>query len=134
MKIVIEQNGNKYSYSVLEHRATQFFKCYDDENLETKLKFVEDFLNGTHAKLKKYTRRDVLKDFAKIDEQIAEYYKKEYPKGGYRKNAGRKVGSYVGGVKSKRTEQFSLAITKEEKEYLSECLKRYREQELKSLK
>ena len=99
MKIEIEQINNQYRYSVLEHRAIQFHRHYDDTNFETKLKFVEEFLDSTHAKFKQYTRRDVLKDFAKTDEAIAEQYKREFPKGGYRKNAGRKVGSFANGVR-----------------------------------
>ena len=130
MKIEIEQINNQYRYSVLEHRAIQFHRHYDDTNFETKLKFVEEFLDSTHAKFKQYTRRDVLKDFAKTDEAIAEQYKREFPKGGYRKNAGRKVGSFATGVRSNRTEQFSMAITKEEKQYLTYCLEWFRLQKL----
>lgn len=126
MKIEIEQINNQYRYSVLEHRAIQFHRHYDDPNFETKLKFVEEFLDSTHAKFKQYTRREVLKDFAKTDEAIAEQYKREFPKGGYRKNAGRKVGSYSNGARSNRTEQFTMAITKEEKEFLKRQLLKFR--------
>lgn len=126
MKIEIEQIDNQYRYSVLEHRAIQFHRHYDDTSLETKLKFVEEFLDSTHAKFKQYTRREVLRDFAKTDEAIAEQYKQEFPKGGYRKNAGRKVGSYSNGARSNRTEQFTMAITKEEKEFLKRQLLKFR--------
>lgn len=131
MKIEIEQINNQYRYSVLEHRAIQFHRHYDDTNFETKLKFVEEFLDSTHAKFKRYTRRDVLKDFAKTDEAIAEQYKREFPKGGYRKNAGRKIGSFANGTKSNRTEQFTMAITKEEKEFLKRQLLKFRNNKIK---
>lgn len=131
MKIEIEQIGNQYRYSVLEHRAIQFHRHYDDATLKSKLKFVEEFLSDMHAKIKNYTRKDVLKDFAKTDEAIAEQYKREFPKGGYRKNAGRKVGSYSNGTKSNRTEQFTMAITKEEKEFLKRQLLKFRNNQIK---
>jgi len=131
MKIEIEQINNQYRYSVLEHRAIQFHRHYDDTNFETKLKFVEEFLDSTHAKFKQYTRREVLKDFAKTDEAIAEQYKREFPKGGYRKNAGRKIGSYSNGTRSNRTEQFTMAITKEEKEFLKRQLLKFRNNQIK---
>lgn len=130
MKIEIQQIDNQYRYSILEHRAVQFHRHYYDTTLETKLNFVEEFLNSMHAKIKNYTRKDVLKDFAKTDEAIAEQYKQEFPKGGYRKNAGRKVGSFANGVRSNRTKQFTMAITEEEKEYLTYCLEWFRLQKL----
>lgn len=131
MKIEIQQIDNQYRYSILEHRAVQFHRHYDNTTLETKLNFVEEFLNSMHAKIKNYTRKDVLKDFAKTDEAIAEQYKREFPKGGYRKNAGRKVGSYSNGARSNRTEQFTMAITKEEKEFLKRQLLKYRNNKIK---
>ena len=70
MKIEIEQINNHYRYSVLEHHAVQFHRHYDDTNFETKLKFVEEFLDSTHAKFKKYTRQYVLRDFAKPTKRL----------------------------------------------------------------
>lgn len=119
------EDGKIY-YTIDEHRAEIFRFNVAVENLETKLKLVDEFLKTTHAKFKNFTRKEVLLAFAKFDDEVAEYYKKQYPKGGSRKNAGRKQGSLQKAPKSERTERFTMAITQREKLYLIKQLEQYR--------
>lgn len=113
-------------YCVDEHRAEVFRFVMDDESFENKLKFVDEFLKSSHAKFKKYTKKRVLLDFSKSDDEIKKYYKSLDNRGGSREGSGRKIGSYANGVKSDRTEQFTMAINKEEKDFLIACLEWYR--------
>ncbi len=126
MQLRKHQTEEHLYYCVDEHRAEVFRFVMDDESFENKLKFVDEFLKSSHAKFKKYTQKRVLLDFSKSDEEIKKYYKSLDNRGGSREGSGRKVGSYTNGVKSDRTEQFTMAINKEEKEFLIEQLKRYR--------
>lgn len=114
-------------YCVDEHRAEVFRFAMDDETFENKLKFVDEFLKSVHAKFKKYTKKRVLLDFSKSDDEIKKYYKSLDNRGGRREGSGRKVGSYANGVKSDRTEQFTMAISKEEKAFLIKQLLEYRQ-------
>ena len=122
---IYEADGYTY-YCIDEHRAEIFRYNIGYGGLSDKLNLVDEFLKTEHAKFKKYTQKDVLKDFSKTDKQIANYYKTLYPRGGSRKNAGRKVGSYQAGIKSGRTERFTKAITQEEKEFLTRQLAKFR--------
>ena len=90
-----------------------------------KIDAVDEFIENQKG-LRRFERKEVLKAFAKVDKAVAEYYKKEYPKGGKRENSGRKYGSYQDGKKSERTERFTQAITKKENEFLKEVLTYYR--------
>ena len=121
----IFENG-ELVYYVSEHRAIVFDYKMPDETLETKLKFVDEFLKSEHAKFKKYEKKKVLLDFGKFDAEISEYYKKLYPKGGFRENSGRKTGWVKTAPKSDRTARFTMAITEEEKLFLIDALERYR--------
>lgn len=71
--------------------------------------------------------------FEEIEEKVeeksnAEVYAKYGIKayGGRRNNAGRKVGSLQKTPKTDRTERFTMAITKEEKEFLIKSLETFR--------
>lgn len=79
----------------------------------------------------KFTIEEIedIKNYSKADEKSnAEVYAKYGIKayGGRRNNAGRKVGSLQKTPKTDRTERFTMAITKEEKEFLIKSLKEYR--------
>lgn len=110
-----------------EHRCCFFTSELDSTKknvLSAKLNVLEEYKQKKG--FTKIERKEVLKAWAKVDEQIAEYYKKEYPHGGARTNGGRPKGSIKTTPKTERTERFTNAITKEEKEYLSFCLEWYR--------
>lgn len=126
MKIEKQQREDGLYYFVCEHRAVVYTHKMEDETLEEKLKFVDEFLNDIHATYKKYTQKDVLLAFSKSDDEIKEHYKTLYPKGGTRKNAGRKQGSLQKKPKTDRTERFTMAITEEEKSFLTNQLLEYR--------
>lgn len=113
-------------YCVEEHRAEVFRFVMNDETFENKIKFVDEFLKSTHAKFKKYTKKRVLLDFSKNDDEIKKYYKQLDNRGGRREGSGRKAGCKKTTPKSDRTEQFTKAINKEEKEFLIACLEWYR--------
>ena len=91
-----------------------------EELTEKKLKIVDDFLNTFRAGFYKFTKKDVLKAYAKVDESIKKVYKSLYPQGGYR-NGGRPKGS-----KTEKTERINWAVTPEEKEYLTRSLEQFR--------
>lgn len=110
-----------------EHKCCFFTSELDSTKknvLSAKLNILEEY--NKRKGFTKIKRKEVLKAWAKVDEQIAEYYKKEYPHGGARANGGRPKGSIKTTPKTERTERFTNAITKEEKEYLSFCLEWYR--------
>jgi len=110
-----------------EHKRCFFTSELDatEKNvLSAKINILEEY--NQKIGFTKIGRKDVLKAWAKVDEQIAEYYKKEYPHGGARANGGRPKGSTNTTPKSERTERFTNAITKDEKEYLGICLEWYR--------
>lgn len=92
----------------------------EEELTEKKLKIVDEFLNTFRAGFYKFTKKDVLKAYAKVDESIKKVYKSLYPQGGYR-NGGRPKGS-----KTEKTERINWAVTPEEKEYLTRSLERFR--------
>lgn len=111
-----------------EHKCCFFTSELDSTKknvLSAKLNILEEYnkKNG----FTKIERKEVLKAWAKVDEQIAEYYKKEYPHGGARANGGRPKGSIKTTPKTERTERFTQAITKQEKEFLTQQLKEFRE-------
>lgn len=111
-----------------EHKCCFFTSELDSTKknvLSAKLNILEEYnkRNG----FTKIERKEVLKAWAKVDKQIAEYYKKEYPHGGARANGGRPKGSIKTTPKTERTERFTQAITKQEKEFLTQQLKEFRE-------
>jgi len=68
------------------------------------------------------TERQLLKEFAQVDEDMLNFYKKLYPHGGVRKGSGRKTDD-------PKSERFTVRCTKEEKEKLGLYLKQLREQQ-----
>lgn len=123
-------NGENRVEIMFEHHRAVIFTSEISEQEETllsaKLKVVDEYLNTLDPI---YTKKEILKTWAKIDEQMKEYYKKNFDnRGGKREGAGRKVGSYANGIKSNRTEQFTMAITKEEKDFLKQQLLQFRNQ------
>lgn len=132
MKIEKQQREDGLYYFVSEHRAYVFTYKMEDETLKQKLKFVDEFLNDVHATYKKYTQKDVLLAFSKSDDEIKEHYKTLYPKGGIRKNAGRKQGSVQKKPKTDRTERFTMAITPSEKKILTQTIENCRKTKEKS--
>jgi len=121
------ENGRKYiEVNFTEHKATFFTGSIDithQNNLQSKLKIVDEYLCSISPK---YEHKEILFAWGKVDEQVSNYYKKVYPKGGKRINAGRKVGYKSNKPKSERTERFTQAITLEEKVYLIEKLNEFR--------
>ena len=111
-----------------EHKCCFFTSELDSTKknvLSAKLNILEEY--NQKIGFAKIERKEVLKAWAKVDEQIAEYYKKEYPHGGARANGGRPKGSIKTTPKTERTERFTQAITKQEKEFLTQQLKEFRE-------
>lgn len=127
MKIYKREREHGFYYVVEEHRANVFDFKIEKETFEEKLVFVEEFLQSPHARFTHITKKEILLAFAKIDNEVAEYYRQLYPRGGSRKNAGRKQGSIQKAPKSDRTERFTLAITQQEKEFLIKQLELYRQ-------
>ena len=133
MKVNYSEFTNDYGRSRVrvefyEHKCCFFTSELDSTKknvLSAKLNILEEYnrRNG----FTKIERKEVLKAWAKVDEQIAEYYKKEYPHGGARANGGRPKGSIKTTPKTERTERFTQAITKQEKEFLTQQLKEFRE-------
>jgi len=114
-----------------EHKCCFFTSELDSTKknvLSAKLNVLEEY--NQRFGFTKIERKEVLKAWAKVDEQIAEYYKKEYPHGGARANGGRPKGSIKTTPKTERTERFTQAITKQEKEFLTQQLKEFRERNL----
>ncbi len=120
-------NGEKRIQILFEHHRTVIFSSeigeQEENNLDIKLKVIDDYLNTIDPI---YTKKEILKTWAKIDEQMRLVYKKLDNRGGSREGAGRKAGSKKTTPKSDRTERFTMAITAEEKEFLIEQLERYR--------
>lgn len=84
----------------------------------------------------KFTIEEIedIKNYSKVEEKSnAEVYAKYGIKayGGRRNNAGRKVGSLQKTPKTDRTERFTMAITKEEKEFLIKSLETFRKKHKK---
>jgi len=125
-----KENGTTVlRYCVDEHKAQIFSEdllLEEEHDLERKLELIRNFLEYTRMRIKPFTEKETLKAFGKVDEQIAEYYKSKFPRGGSRENAGRKQGSTQTKPKSQRTERFTQALTKEENEFLKEVLLYYR--------
>lgn len=120
--------GEKRIKIMFEHHRTVIFTSEIDEkeenHLHAKLKIVDEYLN-TFDPI--YTKKEILKTWAKIDEQIKVIYKQNFDnRGGSREGSGRKAGSKKTTPKSDRTARFTMAITESEKEYLIDQLERYR--------
>lgn len=127
LKFKNDNGENRVEIMFEHHRAVIFtseISEQEEAHLSAKLNVVDEYLNTLDPR---YTKKEILKTWAKIDDQMKEYYKQNFDnRGGSRKGSGRKVGSYSNGVKTDKTEQFTKAINKDEKEYLGLCLEWYR--------
>lgn len=127
-EFVNDSGRNRLRIHFDHHRATIFTSEIDATKknvLGAKLKVIEEYLKKEVKP--RYNVKEILKEWAKSDGQIKEYYKQNFDnRGGSRKGAGRKVGSFPNGVKTDKTEQFAKAVNKDEKEFLTFCLKWYR--------
>lgn len=127
IKEFTNDNGRNRVMIMFSHHKSAIFTTEIDATkknvLATKLKVVEEYLQTFNPI---YTEKEILKTWAKTDPQIKEYYKTLDKRGGSRQGSGRKAGSKNTTPKTERTERFTNAITKEEKEYLSFCLEWYR--------
>ena len=136
MKVKYFEFTNDYGRSRVRVEFSEHKRCFFTSELDStkknvlsaKLNILEEY--NQKICFPKIERKEVLKAWAKIDEQIAEYYKKEYPHGGARANGGRPKGSIKTTPKTERTERFTQAITKQEKEFLTQQLKEFREHNL----
>lgn len=106
-----------------KHIIKAMFNHSNNAIFNHKLKIVEE-LDESDFQLKG-RKKEIIKAWSKVDERFVAIYKDLYPRGGVRKNAGRPQGS-----RTDKTERLEYAITKEEKEYLIECLETYRRQKL----
>lgn len=126
-------NGEKYVLITFEHHRAEIFRaeipikherCAALRFAKAKEKVIDEFLETFHGQ--KYTKKEILKAWAETDNYFKDVFKQLYPKGGSRKNAGRKQGSLQKTPKSERTERFTMAITKKEKSFLLQCLETFR--------
>lgn len=121
-------NGQQKIKIMFEHHKSVIFSSEIDDinknDLATKLNLIEEYLQTVNPI---YTRKEILKTWGKIDAQIQEYYKTLDQRGGSRQGSGRKAGSKNTTPKTERTERFTQAITKQEKEFLTQQLKEFRE-------
>ncbi|MCM1296135.1 MAG: hypothetical protein NC311_11390 [Muribaculaceae bacterium] len=106
-----------------KHIIKVMFNHNDNAIFNHKLQIVEE-LDESSFQLKG-RKKDIIKAWSKVDERFIEIYKNLYPRGGIRKNAGRPQGS-----RTDKTERLEVCITKEEKQYLIECLESFRRQKL----
>lgn len=121
-------NGRQKIKIMFEHHKSVIFSSeFEDINkndLATKLNIIDEYLQTPNPI---YTRKEILKTWGKIDTQVQEYYKTLDQRGGSRQGSGRKAGSKNTTPKTERTERFTQAITKQEKEFLTQQLKEFRE-------
>ena len=124
-KLLADVNTDECEFSVEEIIAEIKNEKSNTEKLPKENFESEDFVAPKKEK-SKVSEKEILKTWAKTDSQIKEYYKTLDKRGGSRQGSGRKVGSKNTTPKAERTERFTNAITKEEKEYLGICLEWYR--------
>ena len=124
-------NGRQKIKIMFEHHKNVIFSSeFEDINkndLATKLNIIDEYLQTPNPI---YTRKEILKTWGKTDTQVQEYYKTLDQRGGSRQGSGRKVGSKKTTPNTERTERFTQAITKQEKEFLTQQLKEFRERNL----
>lgn len=135
---VIEQtltneSGEKFiRITFTEHRAEIFRKdipikherCAALRFAQAKEQAIEEFLETFNGE--KYTKKEVIKAWAKKDEYFKDVFKQLYPHGGRRSGGGRKTGTKKF---SDKTERLNQSITKEEKEFLTKVLQDFRQDE-----
>lgn len=108
-------------YVTISHKSNVIDECRiqtkgrgKDEITNAKMHYLSDF-NKSHPEI---NIKDVLRAFSKIDETMLNLYKSQYKRGGYH-GGGRPKGTT-------RTEQLNQRLTPQEKEYLLNALKEYR--------
>lgn len=131
------ETGEKYILITFYHHRAEIYRaeipfkyerCSALRSAKARENIINEFLNSFNGK--KYTKKEVLKAYSKINEYFKSVYKSLYPQGGYR-NGGRKKGQSIDPAKkSPRTESFGIRITKEEKAFLINALERFRQQKL----
>lgn len=97
----------------------KYDRCPNLKIAKAKKELVEEFLNTPNGRY--FTKKEVLKAFAKVDDYMKSYYKELFPQGGKRLGSGRPKGTTTD-----KTETFLNRINQEEKEYLTQCLQFYR--------
>lgn len=97
----------------LEHDRCKALRIAKDKE-----RVINEFLNSFNGK--KFTEKEVLKAYSKVDEYFKGVYKEKFPQGGYR-NGGRPKGS-----KTNKTARLNLAVTPEEKTMLNNVLTTFR--------
>lgn len=121
-------NGEKYLLITFDHHRAEIYRteiplkherCAALRIAKLKEAAIDEFLGTFNGQ--KYTKKEVLKAYSKVDEYFKSVYKELYPHGGYR-NGGRPKGS-----KTDKTERLNVAVTREEKNLLIETLERYRQ-------
>lgn len=115
------------------HRATIYHEDIELEHArcaalriaKAKEQVIENFLNSFQGR--DYTKKEVLKAYAKVDSYFKDVYKEQFPHGGSRSGVGRKKGSTT-----ERTERLNQVLTLREKVFLIAQLKEFRLKEIKS--
>ena len=102
----------------------KYEKCSALRIANAKKAVIDEFLSSFEGQ--KYTRKEVLKAYAKISPYFKDLYKEEFPHGGYR-DGGRPKGS-----KTDKTESLGTRISPKEKDLLTETLNNYRKNEKRS--
>ncbi len=131
MKIIefkfTNENGEERLRITFNHHQAAIFtseislnydRCKNLKIAQAKENVIKDFLNSFNGK--KYTRKEVLLAYSKVDNHFKDVYKEEFPHGGYR-NGGRPKGS-----KTEKTERINWAVTPEEKVMLNDVLTNFR--------
>lgn len=128
--LVEKEDGKRELYiGFTVHKATIYHtyipltnaRCANLRIAKAKEAAIEEFLNRFEGQ--EYSKKEVLKAYAKIDPYFKDLYKELYPHGGSRSGAGRASGTIKN---TGRTERFTQAITLDEKKYLVRCLEEYR--------
>ena len=133
-KEIEHENGEKYLLIIFNHHRAEIFRteiplkherCAALRIAKAKESAIDEFLTTFNGK--KYTKKEVLKAYAKQDEYFKGVYKELYPQGGKRDGGGRPKGT-----KTDKTESLGTRISAKEKDLLLETLNNYRKREEKS--
>lgn len=129
MQIKLTTDNGVTTLEVIEHRVicrTYHFMANGEGDFKRQvLNFIEELSQSSLQFKGKH--KQLLKALSVTDSRFEDDYKSFYPKGGIRRNAGRKQGSTSTTPRTERTERFTMAITQEEKEFLIQQLTKFRE-------
>lgn len=95
------------------------------EIIKMNIEFGEEFCRA----YPEISRKDLFQAFSKVDPLMLDYYKEQFPRGGYR-GGGRPKGS-LSKIRTNKTERVNLAVTPEEKQAVIKFLKEYRRKDVK---